>query len=104
MAEKGGQIGNTNAAKGRQARQALEIAIRNNGKKKKVASEMQCLVDIWNKAIEQAKNGNSGSMTMIMDRLDGRPGQSLLVTGDEDNPIAITQVERVIVKPSNPDS
>lgn len=80
--KRGGQPGNNNAGVGRQARRALEIAIRNNGQKKEVASDIECLVEIWNKAIEQAKEGNSGSISMIMDRLDGKPGQSIEHTGE----------------------
>jgi hypothetical protein len=100
----GGQLNNKNGARATQARNALELALRNNGEPVTVAQGVQCLVDIWNEAIKQAKEGNTQAINMIMDRLDGKPGQSIMLSGDEDNPVAVTQVERIIVKPSNPDS
>ena len=33
------------------------------------------------------------------DRLEGKPAQSLELSGDPDNPIAITEIVRTIVKP-----
>jgi hypothetical protein len=68
---------NQNAVKGFKAKQALEIALNNNGETKVVISSMQCLVDIWNKQIALAREGSPASANMIMDRLDGKPGQSI---------------------------
>ena len=73
----GAPEGNENGKNGRRAKQALEMALNNNGEEKEVASRMQCLVDIWNKQIAKAKEGDSHSATMIMDRLDGKPGQTV---------------------------
>ena len=101
MANKGGQPGNNNAGRGQQARQALELAIANNGEDKQVASGMQILYNIWKVQVLKAMDGDQAATNAIMDRLDGKPGQSLMLTGDEDNPVAISRVERVIVKPTN---
>lgn len=100
----GAPVGNKNALKGYQARQALEMAIANGGKDKTVISGMQVLYDIWKVQVAKAMKGDQAATNAIMDRLDGKPGQSIVLTGDENNPVAITQVERVIVKPSNTDS
>ena len=101
MANRGGQPGNNNAGTGQQARHALEMAIATKGKAKKVISSMQVLYDIWRIQVDKALGGDQAATNAIMDRLDGRPGQAILITGDEDNPIAITEVKRIIVKPED---
>ena len=104
MANKGGQPGNNNAGNGQQARHALEMAIKTKGEAKKVISSMQVLYDIWRVQVQKAMDGDQAATNAIMDRLDGKPGQAIMLTGDEDNPIAITAVKRVIVKPEDTDS
>ena len=105
MAGKGAPPGNNNAGIGRQARHALELALDPDIDPDKVVSGMRTLVKIWRKQIEQAEDdGNPASANMIIDRLDGRAAQSLTLSGDEDNPIAIRKVERVIVKPTDTNS
>ena len=71
--------GNKNAVKGFQARQALELALSG---KTEVVSSMVKLVSIWNKMIDEAETGDSRAANMIMDRLDGKPGQSLNIGGE----------------------
>ena len=75
----GAPKGNRNAAIGRKAILALELAL--NGKEE-VVSSMQPLVDIWRVMITEAKGGDSKAANMIMDRLDGKPGQSLNIGGE----------------------
>ncbi len=105
MAGKGAPTGNNNAGIGRQARHALELALDPDINPDELVSGMRTLVKIWRKQIEQAENdGSQASANMIVDRLDGRPGQSIVLSGDEDNPIAIRKVERVIVKPTDTNS
>jgi len=110
MTKVGGQPGNNNAVIGKQGRQALEVALRHYepGKEFKdvqVASTIETLVKMWWPIIANAmENGDLQAMKEINDRLDGRAAQSLTISGDEENPIAITKVERVIVKPANTDS
>lgn len=89
---------NTNSSRGHKARHALEMAVAHNGEDKEVVSSIQVLYDIWKVQIGKAKEGDQAATNAIMDRLDGKPGQSLMLSGDEDNPVAITKVERVIVK------
>jgi phosphotransferase system HPr-like phosphotransfer protein len=78
----GAPLGNKNGVRGTQAKQALQIALRHNGQKKRVVKDMACLVEIWSKTIEQAKEGDNQSINMIMERLDGKPGQSIDVTAE----------------------
>ena len=101
MSNRGGQPGNNNAGRGQQARQALELAIANNGEDKEVVSGLQILYNIWRVQVLKAMEGDQAATNAIMDRLDGKPGQAIMLTGDENNPIAIHRVERVIVKPTN---
>ena len=100
----GAPQGNTNARRGFQARQALEMAIANGGEEKQVAEGMQLLYNIWRVQVAKAMEGDQAATNAIMDRLDGKPGQSIMLSGDEDNPVTIAQVERVIVKPTNTNS
>ena len=101
MSSRGGQPGNNNAGRGQQARQALELAIANNGEDKEVVSGLQILYNIWRVQVLKAMEGDQAATNAIMDRLDGKPGQAIMLTGDENNPIAIHRVERVVVKPTN---
>lgn len=78
----GAPKGNNNAGNGAKARHALDLAVRHGGEDTPVASDIQCLVDIWNKMIEQAKEGNPQAANMIMDRLDGKPAQSIAMSGE----------------------
>lgn len=91
------QLNNKNSYKGHKARQALEMAVKNDGADKEVIESMQVLYDIWKVQLAKALEGDQAATNAIMDRLDGKPGQSLMLSGDEDNPI-VTKVERVIVK------
>lgn len=99
----GAPKGNKNAVNGQRAKKALEMAIESKGKDKQVISSMQVLYDIWKVQVKKAMEGDQAATNAIMDRLDGRPGQAIMLTGDEDNPVAIARVERVIVKPTNTD-
>jgi len=101
--KKGGQPGNNNSGKNNMARQALQMAIASKGAKKDVVSKMKVLYEIWRVQVEKAMDGDQAATDAIMNRLDGKPFQSIQLTGDEDNPIAISKVERVIVSPTNTD-
>ena len=105
MAKKrGGQEGNNNAGKGRIATQALGVALSKGGESEAVSSSIKTLVQIWNAQIALAKEGNPQAAAMIIDRLEGKPGQSLMLQGDEDNPLVIQKVVREIVDANNTNS
>lgn len=88
MAEKGGQPGNKNATKDRRMiTDALKRAVAQNPDKLREACE---------KVLQDAAEGNLGSLNFIADRIDGKPTQT--IAGDDDNPITINQVVRTIVK------
>lgn len=50
--------------------------------------------------VDFALEGQGWAMQEIGNRLDGRPAQAVMVSGDEDNPLqVVNKVERVIVTP-----
>ena len=78
----GAPKGNNNAGKGRMATHALEMAVENGGKAVQVASGIQVLVDIWNVQVEKALEGDQQAANAIMDRLDGKPAQTVALDAD----------------------
>ena len=83
----GAPKGNTNAVKGNLARRALQKAVeRQSGVESGECIEsFEVLVEVWEKAIKQAKDdGNIQALNAIMDRLDGRPGQTIDISANVD--------------------
>jgi hypothetical protein len=90
----GAPRGNKNAAKGRKARKSLEMAIERmhddpddyfDFKKRPLTEKVRPLVEIWFRAIDEAKNGNIQATNTIMDRLDGKAGQNIDIVADIQN-------------------
>ena len=50
------------------------------------------------KVIDLALAGEQWAVQEIACRLDGKPAQSIELTGDPDHPLAFTRIERVIVE------
>ena len=98
MAEKAGQPGNTNATKDKRlVTDALRrVAVQNPEKLRKACE----------KVLEDAMDGNLAAFSLLSDRLDGRPAQSVTVSGDEENPLElVTKVEIVpLVNPTDTDT
>jgi hypothetical protein len=88
MASRGGQLGNNNAGRGRKASDALDLALKVQSgeiKLKNIVSSngMKALVDIWLKQLKKSiEDGDNGSAAMIVDRLEGRPAQSVSIEGE----------------------
>lgn len=104
MASKGGQIGNDNASRGAVARRALLKAIerKSTGDTGPLVDRMSVLVQIWEKQIDIALEGNQQSATMIVERLDGKPKQAIVGGDDDDNPLTvITRIELVPFRDGN---
>ena len=105
----GAPKGNTNSASGKEGRRALELALEHYVPGKgidydnlKVIARVRTLIMMWEPIIRKAiDEGDLAAMKEINDRLDGRAAQSLTISCDEDNPITIKRVERVIVKPAD---
>ena len=52
------------------------------------------------KVLDDAVEGNLAAFNTIADRLDGKPAQTNILQGDEDNPIAIAKVVRELIDPN----
>lgn len=91
MAKKGGQPGNNNNQRGKLWNDALRKAIiQEDGRRLRAAAEQ---------LLTQASEGAPWAIRELADRLDGKAFQSVELTGDPDNPIAVTEIVRKIVQP-----
>lgn len=93
MAESGGQPGNQNAAKGREWRNAINRALETRGNGDRTAA----LDKLAEKLLAVADTGDVSGLRELGDRLDGKSAQSVTVSGDPDNPLAISDVTRKII-------
>jgi len=78
----GGQPGNDNGAKGAEYRHALRRAMA-----RKEGTLSEALIKLGTKCYEAALDGEPWALKEIADRFDGKPAQSLTVSGDKDNPL-----------------
>lgn len=82
--------GNNFAGKALIARKALldALAVRDGTQEKKEGiATYNTLVDMWDKQIDKALEGDNDSFKHIVDRLDGKAPQDINLGGQEDNPI-----------------
>lgn len=86
-------IGNQYAAKDRQWKAALERALEKRG-----VSRIEALDALAGKLLDRCNDGDMTALKELGDRLDGKPAQSVAVSGDEERPL-ITKVIREIVRP-----
>ena len=88
MAKRGGQPGNSNARTGTEWRDALRWALENY--QDSSIKRAGALRAIARAEVERALAGDAEARRTIGDRLDGRPAQSLAISGDADAaPIAL---------------
>lgn len=98
----GAPVGNQNAARAKVWRSAIERALerrtasRTDGKK-----EIDALAE---QLLNLVATGDLGALKEFGDRMDGKPPQAIIGGEDGDPPVKIQKVERVIVRPENPDS
>lgn len=96
MAERGAPLGNTNGTKNRLWRQALDKRLKEYRKgSDSTAEHYWALQEIADKLIELAIEGDMQAIKELGDRIDGKVAQ--IIAGDSDNPIAIQEIQRVIV-------
>lgn len=88
----GAPLGNQNASK--QWKKSLEKALARLGGTD-VDSGLAIIAD---KVVTAAASGDKDAWKDIADRLDGKAAQSVTLSGDEDNPLAFTEVVRKIIK------
>jgi hypothetical protein len=85
-------VGNQYAARGKQWRQAIERALAEKSR----VDQVQALDVLATKLIELAANGDLSALKELGDRLDGKPAQSVAVTGEDGGPV---QVQTINVLP-----
>ena len=75
----GAPQGNNNAGRGREATAALEKALHQiaNEDHSQCIARFQALVDIWKAQIQKAQDGDTVAASMIVDRMEGKPRQSI---------------------------
>jgi len=75
-----GTIGNQNARRAKELRDALNYAL--NNFENSAVKRGQALRAIGNKLVEMALDGNLGAIKEIGDRLDGKPAQTTIIEDD----------------------
>jgi len=89
MAGRGAPIGNTNAAKGKLVENLLrKISVQEDHKR--IAQGLGVILD-------KAAEGDQRAVEFVRDTFDGKPAQSVSVSGDEDSPLMVKVIERVII-------
>jgi hypothetical protein len=90
-AEKGNNYGG-NALIAKKALEHSMLKYQGEEPKGERVSKFNALVEIWDKQIEKAIDGDNNSAAMIIDRLDGKPKQQTEVTGKDDGPIMMQEI------------
>ena len=75
----GAPIGNKNAAVSKHAKNTLQCCLRRKFGEDtgEARPQYEALIAIWEKMYDKALEGDSTAANMIMDRMDGKPGQSI---------------------------
>lgn len=79
----GAPEGNHNAAKGKRWRDAIDRAL---AKRSRVDAK-EALDALAEKLLSEAEKGEGWALKELGDRIEGKPAQSVILAGDEDNPI-----------------
>ena len=90
--------GNQNAAKAKQWSAAIERALDKRALKKGNKSRAEALEELAETFLVACEEGNLMALKELADRLDGKPAQSVALSGDAENPLAFTEITRKIVK------
>lgn len=80
MAERGGQVGNQNARKGRVWTQAIERAL----EKRSRADQIEALDVLAEKLLAKCDEGDLGALRELGDRLEGKA--ATIIAGDSERP------------------
>jgi hypothetical protein len=98
---RGGQPGNQNARTGSLVRGAIRRVLSENE-----AKGRESLVNIVRNLVDKAElEGDLPATRELFDRLDGKAGQSVELTGADGGPIeTVSRVERVVVDANPTDS
>ena len=75
----------------------LEKRAFNNALRREVAQNPEKLAEAARFLLWSAARGDLPSQKELADRLDGKAAQSVTIGGDDDNPLAFSVIERVII-------
>ena len=81
----GAPKGNTNATKNKPWQAAIERALA----KRSLLAQREAIDELAEKFLQKCDEGDLGALKEFGDRIEGRPAQSMTVSGDEDNPLVI---------------
>lgn len=90
--------GNQNAAKAKQWSAAIERALDKRALRKGHKSRAEALDELAEQLLIQCEDGSLMAIKELADRLDGKPAQAVALSGDEDNPLAFTEIVRKVIK------
>lgn len=96
----GAPQGNRNGAKGKDWQDALRKAMIQYESKERGVEQGQALYRIATKVVEQAIDGDPVAWQEIGNRLDGKPAQSVQLSGDEDKPL-FTAIKMLVINNPN---
>lgn len=90
MATRGAPIGNQNAKKGKLIEDLLrKVCVQEDNKR--ISTALNAILD-------KAAEGDLRCMEFVRDTFDGKPAQSVALSGDEENPLAFTEIVRKVIK------
>jgi hypothetical protein len=87
MGNRGGQIGNSNGARGKVWRDALDKAVKQYVDKDAGIERGEALFKIATGVVKQALIGNKDAIQELGNRLDGKPHQSMDIGLSTDTPL-----------------
>ena len=87
----GAPLGNTNATKGKRWSTAIDKALEKRSK----ASGIQALDELAEKLLAKCDEGDLSALKELGDRVEGKPAQSVILAGDEDNPVVINHIDKL---------
>lgn len=98
----GAPIGNQNAVRARRWQKAIERALA-RASNKDVDTGLDTAAD---KLVKLALDGDKWALDHLADRMDGKPKQAIIGGDEDDAPVRVEEIRRVIVgaNPPNPDS
>jgi hypothetical protein len=89
-------LGNNNAAKAKRWAAAIERALDKRSRRE----SLDALDELAEKLLLKCDEGDMSALKELGDRLDGKSVQGMILAGDSDNPIAVTEVTRRIIDPN----
>lgn len=90
--------GNQNAAKAKQWSAAIERALDKRALRKGNKTRAEALEELAEQLLTQCEEGSLNALKELGDRLEGKAAQSVALSGDEENPLAFTEIVRKVIK------